>query len=230
MGILTTMGMRTIHTGTVWRRRRWIQRTNRGSGGVHWARIAFQPLKWIAARALKLYAMPRLTSSLLLWFCELYGALLTAAGCVVSFAQCEEHDDKGPRTLRSAVANDLRTRGKEASAAQEALADASAEGDVAAMTDLLDAGLAKVNSTSEVSISTEVSVAGTDEDDQAEAHQWPSLHIAAQIANIETVTFLLDKGADPNFSAYTKKSLTTLMVAVMSGSVLSCSSRHVSSP
>lgn len=166
--------------------------------------------------------MPRLTSSLLLWFCELYGALLTAAGCVVSFAQCEEHDDKGPRTLRSAVANDLRTRGKEASAAQEALADATAEGDVAAMTDLLKAGLAKVNST--------VSVAGTDEDDQAEAHQWPSLHIAAQTANIETVTFLLDKGADPNFSAYTKKSLTTLMVAVMSGSVLSCSSRHVSSP
>ena len=42
-----------------------------------------------------------------------------------------------------------------------------------------------------------------------------ALHIAAQMHNVKAVEFLLDRGADPSFCAYTKRGLTPLMMAVL---------------
>ena len=136
--------------------------------------------------------------------------------CCGTGAECEEHDDKGPRTLKSFVAKDLRTRGPEATAAQEALADATAEGNLGNMAELLDGGLAKVNSTSAVNLyNVDGESSGAPEQAEPETEMLTPLHIAAQIHDIKAVTLLLDRGAQPSFTAYTKRSLTPLMMAVM---------------
>ena len=130
----------------------------------------------------------------------------------------KDNNDKESRTLQSSVAKDLSTRGPEATAAQEALADATAEGDLLQMAELLDAGLAKVNSTSAVTVQN---LDGEDGEDPEKAEpiemMLTPLHIAAQVHNIEAVTLLLDRGAQPGFKAYTDSSreATPLIMAVM---------------
>lgn len=154
--------------------------------------------------------------------------------CCANDADCDEHDQSGhsARTLKSAVAKDLRTRGLLATEAQEALADATAQGDLSKMVELLKAGVAKVNSTSVVNLGDDSDDSESDDDEEAEAdgddeeeeeeeaepeaHMWTALHIAAQVHSLKASTLLLDRGANPNFTAYTKKALTPLMVAVMS--------------
>ena len=125
----------------------------------------------------------------------------------------KDNNDKESRTLQSSVAKDLSTRGPEATAAQEALADATAEGNLGNMAELLDGGLAKVNSTSAVNLyNVDGESSGAAE---PETEILTPLHIAAQIHDIKAVTLLLDRGAQPSFTAYTKRSLTPLMMAVM---------------
>ena len=137
--------------------------------------------------------------------------------CCATGEECEEHDVRGPRTLRSAVAEDLRTRGKLATAAQEKLADATTEGDLDLMAQLLTEGVAKVNGTTVVFSGSSAEDGDQDADPAAgvESNQWTPLHIAVATHQLEAATLLLDRGADPSFVAYTKNGLTALMVAVM---------------
>jgi molybdopterin-guanine dinucleotide biosynthesis protein len=118
-------------------------------------------------------------------------------------------------TLKPSVLHDLRSRGKLVNEAQESLADATAAGDLSRMAELLDAGHATHWRTSVIEVGT-----ADDENENQEAEgkslDWTPLHVAAQIRNIEAVRLLLERGADPNLTAYTNKSLTVLMVAVMS--------------
>ena len=93
--------------------------------------------------------------------------------------------------------------------------------DEAGRVNLLDAGLAKVNSVGVVDMEGAVedddSESGDDDDDDDDsAEYWTPLHVAAHVQNIQAATFLLDRGADPNFVAYTGKYRTPLMVAVIS--------------
>lgn len=129
--------------------------------------------------------------------------------CCAPGVICEEHDGSGPKTLKSFVAKDLRTRGKAADVAQDALADATAQGDLGKMAELLDAGEAKVNSTSVIEINM------GNGSDETEHQVLTALHIAAQMHNKEATEFLLDRDADPSFCAYTKRGFTPLMMAVM---------------
>lgn len=70
--------------------------------------------------------------------------------CCAPGVVCKERDHS--KTLKKAVAEDLRTRGVLANKKQDELADASAGGDLAKMTELLDGGLAKVSRTSVVNL------------------------------------------------------------------------------
>lgn len=80
--------------------------------------------------------------------------------CCVPGVVCEHTHHK---TLKKSVAEDLRTRGQRANQAQECLLDATANGDLAKMAELLGTGLAKVNSTCIVQLDT-----GDDEEDDNE--------------------------------------------------------------
>lgn len=112
-----------------------------------------------------------------------------------------------PKYLKLSVAHDLRMRSQEVTKAQEALADASAIGDLDTMAKLLDAGLAKVQRTSIITLGGP--------DGEPESNFWTPLQIVAQTQNIAATKFLLERGADPNFTAYTRASLTALLIAVM---------------
>ena len=129
--------------------------------------------------------------------------------CCAPGVACEEHDDSGSKTLKSIVAKDLRTRGKAAGAAQDALADATVQGDLGKIAELLEAGEAKVKSTSVIELNM------GDGSDGSDYQMLTALHIAAQMHNKEAAEFLLDRGADPSFCAYTKRGFTPLMMAVM---------------
>jgi hypothetical protein len=114
-----------------------------------------------------------------------------------------------PKKLKKPIVEDLRTRGRLVSKAQDALADAIASGDLDKMAELLDVGLAQVQRTSLVTLDTAV-------EGESETHCFTPLHVAAEAGGIEAAKFLLERGADPAFTAYTGKSLTPLMLAACS--------------
>jgi hypothetical protein len=118
-----------------------------------------------------------------------------------------------PKKLKKPVAENLRTRGLLVNKAQEALAEAIASEDLKQMAELLDAGLAQVQRTSVVTVGT--ARGGGD----FESYCWSPLHFAAHHHTITAVKFLLERGADPGFTAYRNEmSLTPLMLAVRSSS------------
>lgn len=97
----------------------------------------------------------------------------------------------------------------EANPLQEALAEAASEGDCTKIAGLLRSGKAAVNGTTPVTLD--------DGSGEAETQQWTALHIAARMGLLEAARLLLDRGADPSFTAAVGE-LTPLMVAIIGSS------------
>ena len=109
------------------------------------------------------------------------------------------------------------------SAAQEALAEATSEGDCDKISEMISSGTAVINGTTAVDLD--------DGSGEAETQQWTALHVAARMGLVDAARLLLDLGSDPSFTA-AQGGLTPLMVAIIgsSGRVVNLHCLPLSSP